>query len=86
MKEILNLLKDNEAVLSLDKKYSSIVSNEDTIEAILIASSFNIKKQKLVIVKDNLYNASRLYDRLASLVDNDKLLFFPSDESFQIEN
>lgn len=85
MKALLNLLSKYSAVDSINKGIKGIVSNDSTIEALLIASAYNKQPSKLVIVKNNLYAAQRLYERLEGLISNEKVLFFPVDESFRME-
>ena len=79
------MLKDYPAVDAFLSGKKKIVSNDNTKEAILVATAFNKKPSKMVIVKNNLFAAQRLYERLDGLVDSSKVLFFPVDESFRIE-
>ena len=85
MKGLFELLKRYDAVKEIGKGSHRIIANDDTEEALLIAASFLTAPQKIIVVKNNLYAAQRLYERLDGLVDSDKCLFFPVDESFRIE-
>ncbi len=85
MEALLKLLQQYPACLDLLEGNKTIVSNDNTKEALLIASAYNKKPQKMIVVKNNLYAAQRLFERLDGLIDASKVLFFPVDESFRIE-
>ena len=82
--KILDLLKDNPAVKGLiDEK--PVLSCPSLIqEAIVIASSYKVKKRSILIVKNNLYNAQRTFERLNSLLPEDTLIF-NVEESLRVE-
>ena len=82
--KILDLLKDNPAVKGLiDEK--PVLSCPSLIqEAIVIASSYKVKKRPILIVKNNLYNAQRTFERLNSLLPEDTLIF-NVEESLRVE-
>ncbi|NLC96996.1 MAG: transcription-repair coupling factor [Erysipelotrichaceae bacterium] len=81
--KILELLKDNPAVKSLNNEdgFSSFSLIE---EALIIASSYKVNKRPILIVKNNLYNAQRLFERINSLLPEDSLLF-NVEESLRVE-
>ncbi len=86
MDKLLKLLEKDEAVTKLNLNNSTVISLDNSIEALLIASSFYNNPKKLVIVVNSLYNATRLYDRLNDLLDYENIYLFPSDESFLLES
>lgn len=85
MKALLELLQDFPAVKALSTGQKRIIANDRSQEALLIAASFWANKQKMIIVKNNLFAAQQLYERLEGLVNYEHCLFFPVDESFRIE-
>lgn len=84
MKQILTELKDNPGVQSILKKESRLGNLSLTEEALLIAASFEQTSQSYVIVKNNLYSAQRLCDRLQSLLSQ-RVLLFSVEDSFRVE-
>ena len=85
MKALFELLKTFPAVQELKNRHAKITSNDNTEEALLIAASFLDKPRKIMVVKNNLYAAQRLYEQLESILKDVKLYFFPVDESFRME-
>ncbi len=83
--EILQYLKQYEVIDQVYKSNKTLVLGDATIEALVIASAFQHKKQTLVILKPNLYSAQKLYERLLGFLSEEECLFYPSDESFRIE-
>ena len=84
MKKIIRILKNNPAYLAMLKGKGEIVISHASDEAILIASAFFTSPKTMLIVKENQYQAQLLYQELYPLLQN-KVLFFPSDESLRIE-
>ena len=70
MEKILNLLKDNQALRTLDTDNGTIVTNSTSDEAYLIAGSFWHNPRKILIIKNNQYEAFNLYKTLTELVSN----------------
>lgn len=84
MKKIEELLKNNNAYQSLLKGKGSLVVNQISDEALLIASAFLSLQRDMVIIKANQYEANLLYQEVASLLHGQGV-YFPVDESFRIE-
>lgn len=84
MKKIIQILKNNPAYLAMQKGKGNIVVSQASDEAILIASTFQVTPKTMLIIKDNQYQAQLLYQELCPLLNN-KVLYFPSDESLRIE-
>ncbi len=53
--------------------------------ALLIATVYQKKKTKYLIITSNLYKAQNLYNLLSGMVENDKVSFFPMDELIRAE-
>ena len=84
MKKIIQILKNNPAYLAMKNGKGNIVVSQASDEAILIASTFQVNPKPMLIIKDNQYQAQLLYQELRPLLNN-KVLYFPSDESLRIE-
>lgn len=84
MKKIISILKDNLAYQAMCKGKGEIVVSHTSDEAILIASAFYAREKRILVVKENLYQAQMLYQELLPLLRS-KVVFFPCDESLRIE-
>ena len=81
---IYNLLKDEEVINKF--KYPNTIScSDETNEALVISSSFLASNKSFAIIKNSLYSAQRLYDRLSSFIDTDNLFLYPTDESLRLD-
>ena len=74
MKKIIGLLQNNPAYLAFNKGKSEIVVSHASDEALLIASAFFASPKTMLIIKDNQYQASLLYQELKPLLKNLKKL------------
>ncbi len=54
-------------------------------EAVTIAASYTQNPRPVLIVKNNLYNAQRLYERIASILGEENCALFAADESLRVE-
>ena len=84
MKKIIEIIKNNPAYLAMMKGKGEIVVSHASDEAILIASAFFSSPRVMLIVKESMYQAQLLYQELFPLLNN-KVVFFPCDESLRIE-
>lgn len=84
MKAILKRLENNPAILSILSEESKLGNLSLSEEALLLATAFQRKPQNMVIVKQNLYTAQKLYERLLGLGDLPVLLF-SVEESLRVE-
>ncbi len=87
MKEnnILDLLSNSLATLSLEKKKGSFVVDDTTGIALLFASLFHKLPGKYLIISSNLYNAQKIANLLGSLIGNDNVLLYPYDDLLRTE-
>lgn len=83
-KLIYNLLKDEDAIKKFRYPNNFNCSDENS-EAILIATSFLASNKMYVVIKNSLYAAQRLYDRISTLLDDNKVFLFPTDESLRLD-
>lgn len=54
-------------------------------EALVISSSYLEKPRGMIVVKQNLYHAQRLYERISSFLNEDECALFGADESLRVE-
>ena len=56
-------------------------SSNDTYNAYVIASDYISSKQSVFVVTPNLYEAQKYYDTLSQIIDSEKVLFYPADQT-----
>lgn len=81
---ILDELYQNEAVQSILKGESVLGNLSLSEEALLIASAYKKQSRSMFIIKNNMYTAQKLYERMVSLLPNDVVLF-TLEESLRVE-
>lgn len=81
---LLNELVKNSAVESLLRKENSLGNLSLSEEALLYAAAFRQSRQTMILVKNNVYTATKLIERLTPLVDVD-VLPFVVEESLRVE-
>ena len=60
---------------------------DDTLGvSLLLATYYQEKKENILVLASNLYNAQRIANLLSSLVGDEKVILFPADELFRAEN
>lgn len=84
MKKIIELLQENPAIDSLLKKENSLGNVSLIEEALLISAAYQKQPQSFVIVKNNVYTAQKLYERLVPLI-NENVLLFTMEDSLRVE-
>lgn len=82
---LLNELENNPAVIDLTNGISNYTPTFYIQEALILASSFQKKKRPIVVIKNNLYSAQRLYERLSTLLPQDECVIFSVEESLRVE-
>lgn len=82
--KLLARLADNPAVENLLRGKSDLGNVSLSEEALLLAAAFAKQPQKRIVVKNNIYTAQRLHERLAPLLQ-DKALLFVMEESLRVE-
>ena len=81
---IYDLLKDEKSIQNF-KPNNSFTCSDENSEALLIATSFLSFKKNIVIIKNSLYSAQRLYDRLISFLNDQDIYLYPSNESLRLD-
>ncbi len=82
---LYDILKDNKAVKTLNKEKGTLPLTSFIEEALVIAASYIKRPRPILVIKQNLYNAQRLYERISTLLDEDKCALFGADESLRVE-
>ncbi len=83
--EILHQLDDNPVVLKLDQNSGNLPFVSLIEEAVVIATSYKKKPRGMIVIKNNLYQAQRLYERMISFLNEDECALFGADESLRVE-
>lgn len=78
-------LKDNEAVRMLDEQRGVLPLVSLTQEALVLAASFLRRPRPVLVVKQNLYQAQRLYERILSFLSEEECALFSAEESLRVE-
>ncbi|MBR4456323.1 MAG: transcription-repair coupling factor [Solobacterium sp.] len=79
------MLEDNAAVRKLNSGKSPLPMASLIAEAIVLAESYRQMPRPILVVKNSLYSAQRLYERLSSLLDVTECALFGADESLRVE-
>ena len=85
MLKIFKKIEDSSFITHLLNKDGRFVVQDTLTMALIASSTFNKKRQRILINCPNLYTAQELYEHLISLVGDEYLLFFPQDEIFRID-
>lgn len=83
--QIASMLEDNAAVRKLNSGKSPLPMASLIAEAIVLAESYRQMPRPILVVKNSLYSAQRLYERLSSLLDVTECALFGADESLRVE-
>ncbi|MBR2811553.1 MAG: transcription-repair coupling factor [Solobacterium sp.] len=82
---LFEALKENAAVKQLDQHKGVLPLTSLIEEALVISASYQKKPRPMLVVKQNLYQAQRLYDRVSSLLPESCCALFGADESLRVE-
>lgn len=78
-------LKENEAVKLLDVGKGPLPQTSLMEEALVLCASYHKHPRPLLVIKQNLYQAQRLYERVSTLLDENECALFSADESLRVE-
>lgn len=84
-KDLLKEIFDSETVAPLLKRKGSFVVDEVLGAGLLFAAVFKQKPGNYALVSPNQYSAQKLYEFLLNFLDEDDVVFFPSDELLRAE-
>lgn len=85
-KWLLEAMDDNPAVALLDKNVTDLPLSSTIQEALVIATSYIHKPRSILVVKQNLYQAQLLYERLSNFLNDEDCALFSADESLRVES
>ena len=83
-KYLLESLKNNPEVLRLDSG-KDISDNSWMQQALVVAASYQFDPRPIVYVCQNLYNAQRFYERVLSILGEDRCVLFGVEDSLRVE-
>ncbi|MBQ6223156.1 MAG: transcription-repair coupling factor [Solobacterium sp.] len=78
-------MEDNPAVQRLTHGKDTLPLSSLIQEALTIAMSYRAEKRSIIVIKNSLYNAQRLYDRMSTLLGEKECALFGVDESLRVE-
>lgn len=76
---------ENPAVLQLEAQIGKLPLASTIEEAVILSAYFRKTKQPMIVVKKNLYQAQRLYERIASILSEEECALFSANESLRVE-
>lgn len=78
-------MSDNPAVRICSQNRGSLPLSSIIQEALVIAQSYKEKKRGILVVKQSLYQAQLLYERLSVFLSQEECALFGADESLRVE-
>ena len=78
-------IKENRAIRMLNEGKSPLPSTSLIQEALMISASYHSHPRPILVIKQNLYNAQRLYERISSFLEDSECALFGADESIRVE-
>ena len=82
---LLKETEDHRSVRILDNKHGVLSLTSLIEEAVVISAAWLRHPGPVLVVKNSLYNAQRLYERLSSLLGEENCALFSADESLRVE-
>ena len=83
--KLLDLLSKNPAISPLSEKRGVFVVDDTIGVSFLFAGLYHKKPGNYTIVASNLYVAQKIANILSSLIGEENVLFFPTDEALRTE-
>lgn len=83
--QILREFEHNPAVKRLDEEKGPLPLTSLIEEALVIAVSYRRRPRPILVIKNSLYSAQRLYERVAPLLGENECALFGADESLRVE-
>ncbi len=82
---LLKELRSNPAVKKLTADKGPLPLRSLIQEALVISASYRERPRGILVVKQNLYTAQRLYEKVSSLLSESECALFGADESLRVE-
>ncbi len=83
--QIYQELENNPVLADINKAKSKLPLSSLIEEALMIAISYRKKPRPILVIKNNLYSAQRLYERVSSMLSEEECALFGADESLRVE-
>lgn len=68
-------------LISKHKSNKYLKSSNETYNAYLTVFDYLTNQETIFVVTPNIYEAQKYYDTISQLIDNEKVLFYPADQS-----
>ncbi|NCB32262.1 MAG: transcription-repair coupling factor [Erysipelotrichia bacterium] len=78
-------MRDNPAVAMLNAEHGTLPLSSLMEEALVISTSYLQRPRPILVIKQNLYSAQRLHDRISTLLSERQCALFAADESLRVE-
>lgn len=85
MNNLTTLIYDNQGVKALENNIEGLASLSLIEEALLLSTYFKKRRRNTIVVKNNAFNAIKLYDHIQNLINDDHVVLFNVEESLRIE-
>lgn len=85
MNNLTTLIYDNQGVKALENNIEGLASLSLIEEALLLSTYFKKKRKNILVVKNNAFNAIKLYDYIQNIINDDHVVLFNVEESLRIE-
>ena len=85
MDELLRKVLNQPVTSPLLERKGSFVIEENLATGLLFAAIFKKRPQNLALIASNQYSAQRLYEFLLNFLEEEQVVFFPSDELLRAE-
>ncbi len=82
---LLQQLNDNTVVKKLDQNKGPLPIVSEIEEALVLATSYLHQPRPILVVKQNVYHAQRLFERISSFLNDQQCSLFSADESLRVE-
>lgn len=85
MRSLLEALANNPSVTALLEQNDGVSFQSLNEEALVLSAAYTKCPQNIIVIKNNLYNAQRLYNKIANLVQEENCALFAVEESLRVE-
>lgn len=85
MNDILNLVKQTPAFRSLLERKGFFIVDDTLGPGLLFSALYQERPANYVLLSNNQYSAQRLYEFLLNFLEEEQVMFFPSDELLRAE-
>lgn len=86
MSSVLKFISQDKAIEKFLNHQGRLTIDSPLSLAYLVSSAFDKKNQNIVVITSSLYEAQTLYEKISSIVGENKCLLYPVDEIFHQTN